>query len=55
MFDHAELASAMCSGCWNCVTSLFKKEQGQFELLFCIPIPVPVFFPPVLDWIKNMQ
>ena len=29
VFGRAELASAMCSGCWDYVTSLFKKEQRQ--------------------------
>ena len=52
MFGRAELASAMCSGCWDYVTSLFKKKQRQCWLLAAFPL-LP-FSPPVLDWIKKI-
>ena len=51
MFGRAELASAMCSGCWDYVTSLFKKRTKAMLVVGCIPIAV--FSPPVLDWIKS--
>ena len=43
MFGRAELASAMCSGCWDYVTSLFKKRTKAMLVVGCIPIAV--FFP----------
>ena len=43
MYGHAELASAMCSGCWDYVTSLSKKRTEAMLVVGCIPIAV--FFP----------
>ena len=40
MFGRAELASAMCSGCWDYVTSLFKKRTKAMLIVGCIPSAV---------------
>ena len=40
MFGRAELASTMCSGCWDYVTSLFKERTKAMLVVGCIPIAV---------------